>query len=121
MLTWLKANIALAANRVYPVKLPQNFTLPAITYSKVSGVRVQSHDGPSNLAYPRFQISCWGNKYLAAKQLAEEVRQDMDCYSGAMGGTTVQVSRLINEVDFHNPEVGVYQIALDFYIWHTET
>lgn len=119
--SWLQANIALVANRVYPMKLPQNPTLPAITYQKISGLRVQSHDGPSGLAYPRFQVSCWGESYSDAKQVAEEVRQDLDGYQGLMGVVQVGAALLQNEIDFYIPETGYYHVPVDFIIWHDET
>ena len=120
LVTWLKANIALAGTRVHRMKLPQNPVLPAITYFKVSGVRWHSHQGPSGIAQPRFQISCWGTTYDDAKHLSEEVRKDMDCYTGLMGVVRVQACFLLNEIDLSTPEVGIYQVALDFQIVHEE-
>ena len=118
---YLAANVALCGGRVWPMKLPQKPTLPAITYRKISGPRIQTHDGASGLAHPRIQISCWAETYLAAKQLAEEVRQDLDGFSGAMGATHVGSMFLSNETDLYDPETGRWHIPVDFILFHDET
>lgn len=117
---FLAAQLPAIGGRVYPDKLPQEPVLPAVTYRKVSGPRVHSHDGPSSLAHPRFQVSCWAATYAEAKDLSEDVRQALDGYTGAMDGEQVQAVLLSNEIDFHHGEVMYYQVALDFVIWHRE-
>ena len=125
--TWLRANIALVAQRVYPRKLPQNPTLPALTYFEVSGNRWRSPQGPSGARQGRYQISCWaeqradtGDKYGDAKTVADEVIRDLDCFTGLMGTTTIQACFYLNQVDLGNDEAGFHQIALDFYITYEE-
>lgn len=125
--TWLRANIASVANRVYPRKLPQNPTFPALTYFEVSGDSWYSHQGPSGVREGRYQISCWtkegrlgGTDYLGAKTLAEEVIAAMDCYTGLMGATVVQACFYMNQTDLGEDEAGLHMIAVDFHIWWEE-
>ena len=40
---------ALVATRVYPLLVPQDATLPAIAYQRISGPRDHTHDGPSGV------------------------------------------------------------------------
>jgi hypothetical protein len=132
--TWLRANIASVAGRVYPRKLPQGCTLPALTYLEISGDRWRSHQGPSGVAEGRYQISCWtkearldGTDYLGAKTLADEVITALDCYTGLMDTKVIQACFYVGQRDLgseagglHASEAGLHMVALDFYIWWEE-
>lgn len=104
---------AIVGTRIYPLILPQSPILPAITYSKVSGPRVNSKDGASGLAYPRFQFSCWAKSYGQAKQVAEQIRLALDTFPS--GRAFIE-----NEQDIYEPDTGIHHIPIDFIIWHTE-
>jgi len=125
--TWLVANIAAVAGRVYPRKLPQEPTFPALTVTRISGIPWPTHDGPVGKSDSRFQISCWavekragGTGYLGAKQLAEDLRQALDCFTGAMGAETIEACFCVNMGDLGDDEAELQQVAVDFLITHTE-
>ena len=59
LFTFLSSNVASVASRIYPNKLPQSPTLPAIRYFQVSEPFEHSHDGPSGFHHPRFQLDCF--------------------------------------------------------------
>ena len=107
----------LVGTRVYRTKLPQNPTLPALTYWKVSGNRLHDLVGPTGESDPRIQVSCWAKTSAAAEDVAEAVRGVMDGWSSTGG---VQMSELVNETDLYDNEVDIYQIALDFVLMHEE-
>src|SRR5438045_179384 len=81
---------ALAGTRVYPFNLPQNPTLPAITYQRISGQHTRSMGGSSQLGWGRVQLVFWATTYRAAKDGAEQLRIALDGYAGAMSSLTVQ-------------------------------
>lgn len=113
----------LVSNRIYPVVMPQGTTLPAVTFSKVSGPRVHAMNRDAGLAHPRFQVSCWGATYKQAKDVAAQVRAALQDFKGTMGGAGgVVVSGVFiqDENDLYEPGTHVYHIALDFIIWHEE-
>lgn len=112
---------AMPNTRVYPVRLPQNPTLPAITYFKVSGRRVHSSNGALGLSGPRFQIDCWASKYEDAHALAELVRKRIDGYSGVMGSETVQGVFFESERDLYEPEPDQYRVSRDYFIFFEES
>lgn len=59
---YLSADPALTASlstRIYPVKLPQGVTFPALTFQRVSGVRFPPLKGRASLARPRYQFDIW--------------------------------------------------------------
>jgi Protein of unknown function (DUF3168) len=60
--TFILADPALAAalgTRVYPIKLPQTVTYPAMTIQRISGTALPPLKGRASLARPRFQCDVW--------------------------------------------------------------
>ena len=108
---------ALIGTRVYRTKLPQNPTLPAVTYWKVSGNRLHDLTGPTGQSDPRFQVSCWARTSATAEDVAEAVRVRLDGWTSTGG---VQVAELVNETDLYDDEVEIYHVALDFVLMHDE-
>ena len=108
-----------AHGRIYPQQLPQQAQLPAMTYVQVSGAGEYSQSGPSRLVHPRYQIDCWGDGYLAASTLAEEVKQAVDGYRGMMGGFEVGVTFIEDERDNFDPETFRHWVSLDIEIWYS--
>lgn len=111
----------LVSSRVYPIALPQEATLPAISYSRVSmfGKDV-THSGTNQAAKTVLQISCWARSALAAKNLANAVKAVLHGYSGATGGETIFYTQVVNEVDLFDPEVGIFQIPVDVMVHHRD-
>ena len=110
----------LVSTRIYPGKLPQIPTLPAVTYSRVDGPRVQSLVGSSGLAHPRLQIDCWAETYAGVKTLANAVRGAIDGYSGTISGTRVGGVLIDDEQDVYEPNVEFYRVSQDYIVWHDE-
>ena len=44
---------SLVVSRIYPLILPQNPTLPAVTYQRIDGIREDGIAGSHGLAHPR--------------------------------------------------------------------
>ena len=117
---YLATNVALISSRVYSVRLPQNVTFPALTFLKVSGARDHTLTGPSGIARPRFQVSCWSESYETAKLVSAQVRTALDGISVLMGTVLAGAVLLLGETDLVDPARNVYQIALDFEVIHRE-
>lgn len=110
----------LVGTRIYPLKLPQNPTYPAITYGRVSARRGMTHDGPGDMAWPRFQFDCYGASYSAAKGVANAIRSTLNGFSGTVSTVNICAVFFMNEVDDFNDDTEVYRIAVDFRIIHKE-
>ncbi len=113
----------LVGTRIYPLVMPQNISLPAATFSKVSGPRVHAMQKDAGMAYPRFQVSCWGITYKSTKEVAAQVRAALQDFKGTMGGAggvVVGGVFIQDENDLYEPGTHVYHVALDFIIWHDE-
>lgn len=111
------------STRIYQVQAPQDVTGTYMVVTKISGVRVGSHEGNSHLAHPRFQFSVFSTSYANAKNCAAALQTALQGYSGTMGGAGgVAVGNAVyeDENDFYEENGGLYQVACDYIIWHTE-
>src|SRR5690606_16317948 len=62
---------------VYPVRLPQEPPLPAVTYTRVATPMIRTIRG-GKVFNPVFQLDCWAASYAGAKGLAASVRDALD-------------------------------------------
>lgn len=111
-----------AGERVYPAVLPQDPTLPAITYQTVSSIPELAQDGAVNLTLARYQITCWAATALAAKQLRESITNNAHGYQGSMGSLTAQLCRAVLVQDEqYEADTGWYWSVVDLQIYHKVT
>ncbi len=111
----------LVDSRIYPLRLPQGFELPAISYQRVSGDRAKDINGSIGHAQPRIQVDCWTNSYGKLKDLAKAVRQALDRFQGNLGGGSyVQHASLEGEMETYEEETEIQRVSLDFVIYHNE-
>jgi hypothetical protein len=110
----------LIGNRLYDDILPQSPTLPAVVWQRIDTTRFHSQSGPSKLAKPRFQFSCWAITRLESIQVSAALRDALDGFRGLMN--TQEVPAVFNEEerDDIDPETGLRRVMLDFFIWHKE-
>lgn len=104
---------AIVDDRVYPAHLPQDATLPAISFSRVAETETEvSH---SRVNYEGlFQFSCWANDPKSAKELALAVRAVLNPdYRGTVGDVEIKQCHLSNQTELPDADLGVYQEAVD--------
>ncbi len=65
---------ALVVAKIYPLQLPQDIELPALTYFKVSDVPEHAMGADANIKTTRIQVSCWAETYGEAKALELQVK-----------------------------------------------
>ena len=103
----------LVANRIYPIKLPQNPTLPAMTYRVISGMEHHNID----VAYPRFQFNCWGDTYSDARGLADATKQAFQRMKSVIGGTSGKAmiqGVVLNDIDMsYEMDTQLYGVFVD--------
>ena len=110
----------LIGTRLYPLKLPQDPTMPAITYQWISGARVHSTDGASGLSSPRIQFDCWALTYLEAEAVFEALRKRLDGFQGTAGASRIQAAFFESERDLYDDEARLYRRSTDFFVWYEE-
>lgn len=102
----------LIGTRLYPVVIPQDKTLPAVAYQKISATRVHTLAGPTNLAHPRVQLTCWALTYAEAKQVIEQVRAAL---YGAWPGAII-----MDLPDRYESDTRRFGVAVDVRVLHLE-
>lgn len=122
LMTFVKGQSpAPAGGRLYPLRLPQDPTLPAMTYGRLSAPRDRTLDGVTGRVRARIRFHIWADGFKAARTLAETMRQLFKDYSGTMGFTTVNAVSLEGEADQRDPDTGTYHTILDFMFTYKET
>lgn len=110
---------ALAGTRVYPLVLPQQPVLPAVTYQPISETPVQDRDSRA-LTYTRTRMQMVG--YAATHDGAIGLR---DALRGAMGAfvraNNPRVSVALEQQvrTEYEPEMARWRALLDYWIWHS--
>jgi hypothetical protein len=85
---------------VFPSQMPEGDPLPAIVYTQVHGAGLMSMDGPDPLKFARFQFSCYGATYAAAKALARALLNLLENFTGDLSdGTVIGNMERVGEMD----------------------
>ncbi|RMD51893.1 DUF3168 domain-containing protein [Candidatus Parcubacteria bacterium] len=111
---------ALVSGRVYPLRLPQQPTLPAITYQRISTVRLQQLGGVTNNARVRFQIDSFAETFNEIKDIAAAIRAALDGFKGTLSSDTVYRIISLSENDLYENEADIYRNSQDYEVWHLE-
>ena len=90
---------------VYPVKIPEEVVLPAISYMVVAGNKKQNLDTSYFAEVKRFQVDIWAKSYKEVKDISENIFV------------------LLNEIaaqdvvmqDLYEDKVDIYRVMIDFY------
>lgn len=116
----------LCGSRVYPAVVPQGAAMPAVSFLLVSRQEQDELEGGIGVWEATVQVSCWGDTYDEADQLADAVRDCLQDFSGSMGieeVTVIDDCRQIGETDLVIPPAGDdgrYHVPLDFEITYQE-
>ena len=101
---------ALVGDRIYPLRLPQNPTLPAVVYQRISGQRLQNldrnTDGPQRI---RVQLTAWAEDVDTANSVAEQVRLAMEASTGWRALHALDVEQ-------YEPDTGLYSVVADYQV-----
>jgi len=111
----------MVSSRIYPVKLPQDPTYPALTYFRVSALRHSSMGNDTGLVEKRIQVSSWAKLYSEVNDLAERVRDAMQRTRGVFSG--VEILDIFMDGDgpeIWEDEVDVYQAITDCNVIYRE-
>ncbi len=107
---------ALVSTRIYPMRLPQGATLPALCYQDISSQYTQSHGEKSALPRPRFQFTIYGVTVDSVNSISTALKNAIDGYKGSMGTgsyiTIVEACLLKNE--YSNDETATEGIVYRF-------
>lgn len=102
----------IVSTRIYPMRMPQRGSLPAVVYQQISNTPVNSLDGDSGLDNLRFQITAWARTYSQAVELSEAVRN-------AIAASSTLKAITENIIDTEDPDTRSYGVIADYSMWYT--
>ncbi len=110
--------IALISTRLYCPRLPENVTLPAISYFTRGGT---ADANVPNIFSPSVQFDCWADNLIDAREVYRALYDALQGLGNAaitIGGTTYYITKAREEVqgqDLVDIEVPNYFRVLTFY------
>jgi len=110
---------ALVVARIYPLKLPNKPTYPALTYEVISDIPYRRLEGDDAREKIRVRVDCWAETYVGSVDLARKVRTAVADFSGLMGATPVSSAKFESWTDIFEDVPEVYRRVVDFMITHT--
>jgi hypothetical protein len=120
---------ALVNTRIYPIKMPDNTPLPAVSLQKISTTRTHTFQQDIGITSVNFQISTWTKDdtikkgYAHAQAVSYQIRKALQNYNGTLGGTggvVVNAVLMTNEMDDYDPTTWTYSTMQEFEIWYQE-
>lgn len=97
--------------KVYPMALPEEPLLPAITYQRISTVPQRNHSS-SNFDKDRFQVRVFGKYYLDVLDIADQIVNLLD-----LNIADFKFSSKENRFDVKETDTGLYSTVLEFFVW----
>ncbi len=122
LFTLVTGNVGVAAvisTRMYPEALPQKPTLPAVRYSLVSAIPVNTHDKAGGLVQATVQLDACATTYAAARSLANTVKTAIDGYFSRSG--MIRSVLRENENPAWDDDTGQKIVSIDYTVFYRET
>ena len=109
MFSYLSSQLSVGT-RIYPMgKRPQEGTLPAVTYTLVSGPGSHySHDGPTD-HLSSYQLDCWATSEDEAMELDLELQEALDGFRGSWDSYQIGSCFMSSGFDSNEPKNGLYR------------
>lgn len=114
----------LVANRIYPVTLPDNVSLPALVIDHISTVEQPTIDAnaPLALVESRISVTAIANDYPTLKTLIDACRAACNFKRGTIAGVSVvSVRRALVGPEYKDDELRSYAQPQDFMVLHFES
>lgn len=129
MVTYLRTKTDvtdLTSTRIRPDVLKQNETLPAIAIDEFATTHENVLSGAAGIYASRVRVDCYAQTRTGANSLAEEVREELQGYRGAMGSEfvhSVQLDGRIKDIvqQKDGSDLPLYRTRLAFRIHVTES
>lgn len=89
---------ALIGTRIMPDDISGGAALPALTYQKISDVKIHTHQGQSKTEQPMIQFTSYAMARPNARAISNQVKSALCDFKGTLSGLTVQHVKLENEI-----------------------
>lgn len=99
--------------RVYPLKLPQDPTYPAITYQVISDQSERLLSGADRIRRARVQVDVWAETLLTCQSITNFVRTLLDGQDNTQGNIRFRSAWTQNGPDLYEESIEKYRITSD--------
>jgi hypothetical protein len=118
----------LISNRIFPLLIPQQSLQDetrhgCIVYTRIGVDRTVNLCGTSRLVDSSLQIDCYAQRFGPALAIAKAAREALIDFSGELGGSggiIVKQISLDREIEFTDPDPGLYRISQAYTVWHLQ-
>jgi hypothetical protein len=100
----------LVGTRIYPRRLPQSPSVPAITYQRISS---SPQMGTTALRRSRYQLNCWDLTDDGVQALADAAKSAMEEYTDTDQTPGIKMAEVINEIDTTDDETDMRRVIVD--------
>lgn len=107
---------AIAGDRVYPLRIAQSATLPAVAYQKISNTPTQCKEGDTGVDRFRVQINIYAEKYPQQEALGGIIRTALNNFSGTVSGEKITSIIYETETDLHDDAADIFFLEQDYTI-----
>lgn len=110
---------ALVGDRIYPIRAPQNVTLPYVVYAEQAPIDESPNlEDSGGLLTSRVQVDAWGTTAKQAAQVGDQARKALRDFSGTVGGIAVQNIRADGGFDDADTDVEpvLYRRSRDYLV-----
>ena len=112
--------VAAITTSLFPHTIPQQASLPAMTYSVGSDDRFETLDGVSGLKTAMVDLDCWSRSYVEAHALADAVESALSGHTGALGSAKPAITadhiRLERKFDLFESPTELHRVSMQFMI-----
>jgi hypothetical protein len=110
--TALVTRLADLAPQLYPGRAPTDYDTPAVIYNRLSTQMEDDLDGVGDMGWVVMQIDVYDPSYLAAKELAQDIRDHLAIWDDEQ----VHSVTFVNETDMidETTEATLYRVMMTF-------
>ncbi|MDH2134929.1 DUF3168 domain-containing protein [Sphingobium yanoikuyae] len=110
--TALVTRLADLAPNMYPGRAPTNYDTPVVIYNRLSTQMEDDLDGVGDMGWVVMQIDVYEPSYLAAKELAQDIRDHLSIWDDEQ----VHSVAFVNETDIidETTEATLYRVMMTF-------
>lgn len=111
---------------IRPIKIPQGYTLPQITYQRISTTPTNHSTGTTTSQQCRIQVDCWAAAYGSVKGLAAQVEGALSGWQSSTATPAVDMTHLVSVQDLPEaPEPGqdtmIHRVSQDYLVDYVTT
>lgn len=112
-------------DKIYPVLLPQDCTLPAIVYAPVVANYSSAHQGDTGFVKQTVQITCHATTFKEARKLSRVIKKLLQDYRGDMSGLFIEAVFIKTDFDIDGNsslkfDMDEYMSSIEFEIHFNE-